>query len=303
MTMFRNLTIFRAHGLAAITDAAAQKCQFMPCASHEDRAIGWTPPRGVDHGALVETVAGHTILTATLERKRVPGGALRRAVEERCKAIEDQEGFRPGRKRKQELKEDVRAQMLGQAIPTRTAILVWVDPTAGTLAVDAVGAICDDMVTLLVKSFDGLRLQYLLPVDDPQARMSGWLVNQQCDSDFFSVGRDADLVGNGGASVRLRGRDLREGHVTDLVGQGMQVSRLEILHEDATFVLAPTLELRRIRVESPAVARGEDDDPFDADVMIGCTTMRRVISDLMDEFGGMRPVDAGEIAQAEQAAA
>ena len=285
MTMFRNLTIFRALGMAAITDAAAQPLRFTPCAAHEDRSLGWTPPREFEHGSLVETVGEHTILTVTLERKRVPGDALRRALDDRCRAIQDQEGFKPGRKRRQQLKDDIRTEMLAHAIPTRTAVRVWIDRDAGMLAVGATGSTCDDVVTLLVRSFDGLALSFLMTVDDPQKRMSGWLAEQGGD-DRFLVGRDADLVSLGAASVRLRDRDLYGSHAADLLAQGMRVSRLELHHEAASFLLAPTLELRRIRVDVPKVPREEGEDAFDGDVTIECGALRAVIRDLVAAFGG-----------------
>lgn len=290
--MFRNLTIFRVEGLDAITEAGAQAFRFTPCRPTEDRSIGWTPPRGLEHGALVETVGEHTILTATIERKRVPGDALRRAVEHRCKVIEQQEGFKPGRARKKELKDELLAEMLVHAIPTRTAIRAWLDSKAGTLAIDSVGSACDDVVAMLVRSFDGLSLTHLTTVSEPQLAMGSWLMVDG-DLDWFMVGRDADLASSGGASVRLRDRDLTSEHVVAmLTQQGMKVSRLEVHHETASFMLSPTLQLRRIRIELPDTPHNEVDDPFDADVTISCGTLRKVIDDLVHELGGLRPQEA-----------
>lgn len=287
--MLRNLTIFRATDIDAIIEAGAQAFRFAPCRPTEDRSIGWTPPRGLEHGALVETVGEHAILTATIERKRVPGDALRRAVEDRCKAIEQQEGFKPGRARKKELKEELLVEMLVHAIPTRTAIRVWVDRQAGLLAIDSVGSACDDIVSMLMRSFSGLSLQPLTTVAEPQLAMGSWLMIDG-ELDRFFVGRDADLVSFGGASVRLRDRDLTSEHVTALLAQqGMKVSRLEIHHENASFVLSPTLQLRRIRIELPDAPHDENDDPFDADVTIACGTLHAVIGDLVHELGGQRP--------------
>jgi len=289
--MFRNLTIFRATGIDAIADAPAHQHMFQPCLRTDERSIGWTPPRGIEHGALVETVGDHMILTATIERKRVPGDALRRAVEERCKAIEQQEGFKPGRSRKKELKDEIRMEMLVHAIPTRTAIRVWVDREAGTVAIDSASAVCDDIVAMLIRSFDGLQLKYLTTAGDPIQTMTRWLAVDG-ELNRFTIGRDADLVSFGGASVRLRDRDLTGEHVISLLRRGMRPTRIELFHSQAGFVLSPLLQLRRIRIELPETPREEGDDPFDADVTISCAALRSVISDLLQEFGGLKAENA-----------
>ena len=59
--MFTNLTLYRVGALfdadlPAIEQALA-KTPFAECGATQERSAGWVPPRGEDHGALVESVA------------------------------------------------------------------------------------------------------------------------------------------------------------------------------------------------------------------------------------------------------
>jgi recombination associated protein RdgC len=295
--MFRNLTIFLADGIGSVTESAARARPFAPCLASEERSIGWAPARGEDRGALVEAVDYHFILLATLERRRVPGDAVKRAVDEACRKIEAEEGFKPGRARKREIKEDMRDALIAKAIPTRAHTRVWIDRKAGTLAIEsASAAMIDDVVSLLVRTFDGLQLRQLATTEDPRTVITNWLLTNDLP-DTFHVGRDADMiVPDGRGTMKLRNRDLFVEVSAGSIRMGMLTDRIALEHERASFVLSPSLQLRRIKVEFDAVGEPDPDvDPFDANVTIACGALREVIADLVEAFGGLRQEEgAGE---------
>jgi len=59
--MFKNLILYRIAALpidALGTDACLDNATFAPCGASQEKSIGWTPPRGEAHGALLESVGG-----------------------------------------------------------------------------------------------------------------------------------------------------------------------------------------------------------------------------------------------------
>lgn len=64
--MFNNMIVYcivvaLAATLPMLVDALS-KDAFVECGATQERAIGWTPPRGVEYGPLLESVGGEMAL-------------------------------------------------------------------------------------------------------------------------------------------------------------------------------------------------------------------------------------------------
>ena len=80
------------------TEEALHAAIFTPCGATQEKSTGWVPPRGHEHGALLESVGGQWILKLMTETKSVPAQNIKSGVDALAKAIEDQTGRKPGRK-------------------------------------------------------------------------------------------------------------------------------------------------------------------------------------------------------------
>src|SRR4051794_36584586 len=105
MPLFKNIVVYRiapewTPPPLEQLEAELQRMAFKPCEATQELSAGWVPPRGKEHGAMLESVAGQWILKLAVERKSVPGGAVRTELEARCKALEAERGRKPGRKEK-----------------------------------------------------------------------------------------------------------------------------------------------------------------------------------------------------------
>ncbi|HOK11828.1 MAG TPA: recombination-associated protein RdgC, partial [Ottowia sp.] len=84
--MFKNLMLYRLGpgwpASAAQLEEALAREPFAECGATQQKSTGWVPPRGQDHGALVEAVDGQWIARFAIETKPVPGDAVRRKVQE-----------------------------------------------------------------------------------------------------------------------------------------------------------------------------------------------------------------------------
>jgi recombination associated protein RdgC len=85
----------------------------------------------------------------------------------RAAELEEQQGFKPGRKQLKELKEQVTEELLPRAFSIRRDTRVWIDPVNGWLAIDAAGtAKADEVRGMLFKAIDPL------PVANLQVNLS-----------------------------------------------------------------------------------------------------------------------------------
>jgi recombination associated protein RdgC len=202
MPLFKNIVVYRiaADWTAPSLDdleAGLQRLCFSPCEPSQERSEGWVPPRGKEHGAMVESVGGQWILKLAVERKAVPGGAVRTELEARCKAIEAERGRQPGRKEKAELKQEIVHAFLPRAFSKSSSHVLWIDLEARTLVI-AAGSMkgAEPVVKQLVDAMAELGTPLpLAPISTslaPATAMAGWLTSQQAP-DGFTIDRDLEL--------------------------------------------------------------------------------------------------------------
>ncbi len=167
--MFKNVTIYRiAPGWSATLadmEAALDAARFKPCGATQDKSVGWVEPRGEAHGPLVE-----------IETKGVPGSVVKKKAQEEADHIEATTGRKPGKKETKALREDALLALLPQAFARQMNVWVWLDLENGWLVTDASsqGKI-DEVVTALVRAFDGLVITLLQTAVTPQTAMTQWL--------------------------------------------------------------------------------------------------------------------------------
>ena len=139
--MFKNLIVYRiAAGWSADTpqiEEALSPNVFVECGATQQQSVGWVPPRGEAHGALVESVGGQRIVRLQVETRAVPASVVRRKADEEAARIEATTGRKPGKKETKELREDALLSLLPQAFTRQSAAQVWIDAEAGLLLTDA----------------------------------------------------------------------------------------------------------------------------------------------------------------------
>ncbi len=151
---FKNLIVFRVPApwdlSAEALDEQLQRLAFSPGSSIEETSIGWVPPREGDP-ALVYAIDRQMLIVLRQEKKLLPAKVIAQVLRQRVDRIEEEEGFKPGRKRMKELKEQVRDELLPRAFSLANDTRVWIDPVHGWLVVDAGSAgKAEEALSLLV---------------------------------------------------------------------------------------------------------------------------------------------------------
>jgi len=297
--MFKNALVYRigSWDRASIIDIEDRLAggRFMACGATQPLSSGWVEPRGERHGALVENVGGQLILQLCVERKAVPGAVVKAALNERLEKIEAETGRRPKGKQAKGLKEEIVHELLPRAFPKRSRTLIWVDPKAGFVLVDAAGMKkADAIVTQLVELLGGgIVLTLVQTQTSPATAMSEWLKTKEAPVGF-SVDRECELKqpDSEKASVKYSRHTLDIDEVAEHIAQGKLPTQLAMTWAGrVSFVLTESMTLKKIKLldvvlEGSVASAGKDDNGFDADVAIATGELSQLIPDLIDALGG-----------------
>jgi recombination associated protein RdgC len=293
---FKNLQIRR---IPAHWTATAEQMEqwlaphaFQQANSIEKDRCGWVSPR--DNGSLVYLINRQMLLTYRAEKKLLPGTVITQFTKIRAQELEEQQGFRPGRKQMRELKEQVTDELLPRAFSICRDTRVWIDTVNGWLVIDAASqAVADDVLALLIKSVGTLPLANLRVARSPVAAMTDWLLSGDAPGGF-SMDQDTELTspGKGNATVRYVGHELEVEDMRRHIEAGKQCMRLAMTWQDrVSFVLTPSLTLKRINALDVIKEAGDptstnDDERFHSDFMLMTGEIVKMLASIIDALGG-----------------
>lgn len=298
--MFKNATILKIKlpqpfWLPGI-NTALEAAQFTPCESTQQKSIGWVPPRGVEHGALVEHIDGQLILAMKIETKSVPGATIKKRVAEMAAEHERSNGRKPGKKQTKELKEQALLELLPAAFPKTKVVQVWIDPTTGIMLIDsASAATVDDITMAMVKHVDGTEVSYINTECSPATIMGTWLLDGQADWGF-ELGRTCELKATDEtkAVVRYTNHSLDTAEIRDHITKGKYARKLGLAWRGrVSFVLDASATLSKVEFLDIVFESAEKrKDVLEANVAIATGELRQLIPDLIEALGGETTAEA-----------
>ena len=293
---FKNLQIYRLPAPWAITaeqlEAFLTPHTFADGTSMDLQNQGWAAPR--DKGSLVHAVNRQFLLMLGSEKKLLPSSVVNQVTKARALEIEEQQGFAPGRKQMKELKEQVTDELLPRAFSIRRNTYAWIDTANGWLVIDAASAAkADELLKPLIKAVDKFPLESFRVAFSPVAAMTDWLVADEAPHGF-TIDQDTELkaTGEGKATVRYVRHTLEADDVRRHIAGGKQCTRLALTWNDRiSFVLTDALTLKRITPldvlkEDADKTTRNDDERFDADMMLMTGELNKMLGDLVAALGG-----------------
>ncbi|MBT9513318.1 MAG: recombination-associated protein RdgC [Acidovorax sp.] len=292
--MFKNLIVYRIAALwegdFAPIEQALAKTPFLECGATQEKSCGWVPPRGEDHGAMLESIGGQWIARFMVESKTLPGSVLARKVKEKAERIEQETGRKPGRKESKELKDEAKLDLLPMAFTKQASMWVWIDPTARLLVLDTASqARADEVVTRMVEALPGLSVSLLSTKTSPQAAMAHWLKEQEPPVGF-TVDRECELksASEEKAVVRYGRHPLDIAEVQAHIDAGKLPTKLAMTWDDrVSFLLTEGLQVRKLQfLDTVFEGRKADEGGFDSDVAIATGELAKLIPELIEALGG-----------------
>lgn len=265
---------------------------FAPASSIEESSSGWVPPRE-GSPLLAHAVQGQVLVALRQEKKLLPAKVVTQVVRQRAEQIEEAEGFKPGRKRMKELKEQVRDELLPRAFSLTSDTRAWIDRSNGWLVIDAASAArAEDLLSLLGRCIDGFPARPLKVNGSVPGTMTAWLVTNEAPAGF-SIDQDVELKARGGkATVRYANQTLEQDEIARHVKAGKECTKLALTWADrVSILLTDRLEIRRVRAldvlkESADGGEGDADERFDSDMALMTGELSKLLDDLVDALGG-----------------
>ena len=298
--MFKNLMVYRVGAewqpTVSQIEQSLAKGLFVPCGATQAQSLGWVPPRGQAHGALVESIDGkhgpHWLIKLQIEQRVLPGSVVRERADELAAQVEQATGRKPGKKAMKDLKEQATHELLPLAFTKTAAIRVWIAPALHLMMIDAGSPKrAEEVVSLLVKALDGLALHLIQTAESPAICMSAWL-QDGVPPEGFSIDRDCELKSPDEmkSAVRYARHALDIEEVRQHLLAGKLPTRLAMSWKDrVSFVLTDTLAIKKIAFLDLAF-EGRDapskDETFDADAALATGELGQLIPALIDGLGG-----------------
>jgi recombination associated protein RdgC len=289
--MFKNAIIYRST-FPSDNGNYPDLPEFVPCGPTQEKSMGWVPPRGQEHGAIAELVGHQTILKFVTEAKTVPADVIARKAQEQAQKYEDETGFKPGKRIMAEFKEEAKLTLLPHAFAKRSTVLVWLSPE-GFITLDTTSqGKADDAITSLVGSFEGLVVRPVYPRQSPSNCMAEWLVEQEAPAGF-TVDRECELkaVDDSKAVVKYGHHPLDIDEVKAHVMQGKVPTKLALTFNDrVSFVLTDNLILKKLTFLNATAVLSNQEDAFDADVVLLAGELIPLYTSLLASLGGEESV-------------
>lgn len=295
-SFFRNARVFKLAQGAADTlsqhiESTLDPWRFTEARAGDMQSIGWFPPVG--GGNLEHVVGGQVLLCLRVEKKILPAAVVKLEARMRAAKIEQQQGFKPGRKQMKEITELVTDELLPKAFSKYTDTGVWIDPANGFLVIDSASpSKSDEVLGMLAKAFDPFPVQALYMQTMPALAMTTWLADDEPPAGF-SIDQDTELesMTASGGKVRYVRQSIDPAEVNKHIGQGKQCTRLALTWNDrVSFVLAEDFTLKGIKaldvLREDCGAAENEAERFDSNFALMAGELGKLLHDLIAAHGG-----------------
>ncbi|MCB1606935.1 MAG: recombination-associated protein RdgC [Xanthomonadales bacterium] len=252
---FKNLTIFRLDDQELPADEAlveAMGSRRRPdCGPLEAFSVGFVSPFGANHSGLLHSVAGYDLIALGQEKRVLPPAVVQEVVADKARAIEEESGRPPGKRRRRELAEAAMTELLPKAFIVKSTTLAYVDRAQRLLVVDSTSdKVAEAVATEMREALGSFPAIPLAADSDPSVLLTAWLAGAEPLPADFELGEECELrdPGDTHTVISARGQDLTAEEIREHLKSGKQVSRLGLIFDQRIgLVLDAQLKLRKLR--------------------------------------------------------
>jgi recombination associated protein RdgC len=264
---FKAITFYRFSTVVPALDAVLRAHPLKPVGPLSMSSRGWVSPYGAEGTLLAQDQGKNTLVTLGGEDRILPAAVVNKVLAERLALAEQARGRKLGSRARNQLKDDVVAELLPRAFVQPYRLSAHISRSHGFIAVDTGSAkqaedLCSSL-RLALTTFPALPLHANIP---PSAVLTGWLAVDGGLPKGLRLGEEAELVdpGDSTVTVKVRNLDLRSDEIINHLNTGMQVKRLGlVLNDRLTFVLDENLVVRKLKI---LVELAADPDSMEAEL-------------------------------------
>ena len=235
-------------------------------------------------------VAGCLLLCARREEKVIPPSALNDAMAEKIAKIENVEDRKLRAREKKDIKDNVFAELLPQALAKSKQVLGYISRKDNLLVI---GTSTTSEAELFINCIrDSIGTFSVVPPQvqqKPQDVFTSWLLGRSLPENF-SLGDQCDLLDiEETSTVSCRRQDLNTREIRAHLEVGKICTRLGVRWHDLKLSVDKDLVLRQIKLESLNDDNIEDEDPIaklDAAFVNMTLEFSRFLPELFSALGG-----------------
>lgn len=300
---FKNLKVYRLKDWrlsANELNDSLSKLQYTEGSATTFENSGWAPPCESPSLDLVNAVGQQYLLSLRMDRKLLPSSVINKFAKAKASEIEQQQGYKPGRKQMKEIKEQVTDELLPKAFTVSSDVRVWIDTANNWLVIDSPSSTkCDQVIEILAKTIEPFPVIPLYTELSPAAAMTQWLVEDEAPVSF-TIDQETELRSSSESKATIKyvrqsiKPDEAERHVVD----GKQVSRLALTWNDrVSFVLTDGLDIKRVtpldvlKDQSSQVHAEDAAEAFDGEFALMAGELGLMLENLVGALGGERIQD------------
>lgn len=266
---FKNIIVYRFSEPVTLTadavDQALSNKPFSPIGQMQESTFGWVPPFKDSH-LFAESINGRIFITAQMQEKLLPASVVNEHLLEKLDAIEEAEGRRPGRKEREQLKEDLRSLLLPKAFHKTKRISAWIDTKEQRLVVNTSSEkSADDFTAHLREALGTLSITPLGKSGSAAELLTQWYLAPEERPIGTAIEADLELAMAQDSTVKARYKnlDLEAPEIQHSLEAGMRIVQIALSFEDRLqLVLNDKLQLKRMKYQEKLLEQaGESDDP------------------------------------------
>lgn len=297
MTVFpKNLLVYQAREGFLITEASLKDnlCDFafVECGPQDKAKMGWIPPFGI--GEVYHSHGGQNFLLKYCKQERkINTKAFRKLFNDSVNGIEVSEGRPLNKKEKEDIKDDLLADILPTTLPQDEYIHVFILEGGQFIAIDASSTNkAETVLALLRKSLGSLPVIPLTGDRPADMVITDWVRSGETPSGIC-LGDSAKLqsVLDDGPKIGIRQAELTSNEVLTHIDHNAMVKEVGIDFQDRiAFSLTDDLQLKKLKF-SDEIKDQNDDIPredklarLDADLSLVFGEIKSVIKFLTQSF-------------------
>ena len=298
---FKNLKIYQFSQTFDLSDQLLDEqlsaSTFSSCTQHQLSSYGWISPldkvSNKTNQMMVHSSKDFVLFSAKEEQKLLPAAVINELLQEKIADIEEKEGFKPGKKQRDQIKEELVIDLLPRAFSRFYHNFAYIDRINQLLIVDAASNNKAEQLTeFLRKTIGSLPVIPITPKIPIELTLSSWLAENKFP-DGLIAGQSCELKdpGEDGGIIRCSKHDLSSDEIKTHLDNGKLVTKLALTWQDKIeFILHDDLSIKRVRLTDTLIDQMDDDSDsdaitrFDADFNLMALEFSQFIPSLLSLF-------------------
>lgn len=229
---------------------ALEKAVLKPIGPLEPVRKGFVSPFGSDSEVLLHESSGCALLELGGRERLLPSAVVKEAMEEKLKVIRARTGRNPGKKQREQIKDEVMMDLLPRAFVKPSRQAAYIDLEAKLLIVDSASdKAAEAVITQLREGLGSFVAEPIQTEEGVSALLSAWLAEGKCAGPF-ELGDECELKDpvDTGCAIKAKRHDLVVDEIKEHVRTGKKVTQLALIYDNRlTLVLDEKFKLRKIK--------------------------------------------------------